>query len=147
MTAPPAAPNGPKTTAPTPAPMPAPSSLPASAVRGTADKNTTIIPVLNAECMTDLSFEWVVWNNAPQSNLLPREVDCFEATVKAVGITTPKLSAVADAIGSSERPPPLPDGFVGGRRYVCVQLPPERWLAGRFGRCRARPNGSCYGRS
>src|SRR5215472_16626530 len=58
MTAPPAAPSGPKTTAPTPAPMPAPSSLPASAVRGRANKNTTIIPVLNAECMTDLSFEW-----------------------------------------------------------------------------------------
>jgi hypothetical protein len=38
--------------------MPAPSSLPASAVRGRADKNTTIIPVLNAECMTDLLFEW-----------------------------------------------------------------------------------------
>jgi len=113
MTAPPAAPNGPKTTAPTPAPMPAPSSLPASAVRGTADKNTTIIPVLNAECMTDLSFEWVVrWNNAPQSNLLPREVDCFDATVKAVGINH----------AQAKRRCRLRSGLQNGRRHLRTDL-------------------------
>ena len=87
MTAPPAAPTGPKTTAPIPAPMPAPSTLPASAVRGRADKDTRIIPVLRAECMTHLFFEWGSDGTTHCNQICSRrEVDCFEATVKIVPI-------------------------------------------------------------
>src|SRR5215813_13354186 len=54
-TAPPTtAPGGPAITAPAPAPMPAPSSVPACAKGERSDNGSTIIPTLNARCMTDL---------------------------------------------------------------------------------------------